>query len=531
MIQGRGLRLPLRLATDDRLVTCIRRGEPSAFEALYERHSVQLLSFCAYMLGSRHDAEDAVQATFASAYRALLADARAVTLRPWLFAIARNECLSILRARRPTVELNGEPAPGDGLLRELELRTEVRQVLEDLRDLPERQRAALILAELHGLSQSEIGTVLGVRADQVKAYIYQARSNLVSEKTARETDCREIREELANARGAALRRARLRRHVRSCADCRVYADGVAHQRRALGALLPLAPSLVLKYRAIEQVLGRGAAEPAVCAASAVAGGSVVSVAAEFAGGGIKALAVKMAAGLAFVGASAGLGVSALSTPVASHGRGALIATTAEASTPLTASIGRANKIGWEPHNRVLAGGPRVESPPAPVGARDSQPSVLSSSQPGGSNGSSTPATTGPGDTRQRGRAESQEHVKKSEEHQQKSQEQHQQKGQEHEEKSEEHQQKDEEHDTKGEEHQQKSQEEHQQKTQERVKKSEEHKREREARERVGRSHPPRNEEERKQAQEERQRTHEEHQRALEEHRREREERRRAHEEG
>ena len=107
-----GSRVRLRLASDDRLVAFVRRGDRTAFEALYERHSGELLSFCIYMLGSRHDAEDAVQATFMSAYRALRADERPVTLRPWLFTIARNESLSILRKRRPTVELNGEPALG-----------------------------------------------------------------------------------------------------------------------------------------------------------------------------------------------------------------------------------------------------------------------------------------------------------------------------------------------------------------------------------------------------------------------------------
>ena len=64
----------LRLAADDRLVRFVRRGDPTAFEVLYDRHAAALLSFCLYMLGSRHDAEDAVQATFASAHRSLLAD-------------------------------------------------------------------------------------------------------------------------------------------------------------------------------------------------------------------------------------------------------------------------------------------------------------------------------------------------------------------------------------------------------------------------------------------------------------------------
>ena len=80
-------------------------GDTAAFEALYERHCASLLSFCIYMLGSRHDAEDVIQATFTSAYRALRADGRPVALRAWLFTIARNECLNSLRRRRPTVEL------------------------------------------------------------------------------------------------------------------------------------------------------------------------------------------------------------------------------------------------------------------------------------------------------------------------------------------------------------------------------------------------------------------------------------------
>ncbi len=312
-LMAKGLRVRMRFATDEWLVASVRRGDPVAFEAVYERHVTELLSFCVYMLGSRHDAEDAVQATFASAYRALRADQRKIALRPWLFTIARNESVSILRTRRPTVELNGEPALGGDPLRELEVREQVRHVLEDLRKLPEEQRAALVLAEMHGLSQADIGTVLGVRPEQVKAYVFQARSNLLSERRARETDCSEIREELASARGAALLRGRLRRHLRSCQDCRVYADGVARQRRQLAALLPLAPSLVLKSRALRSVLETGVADPAPYAGGAAVTGSVVGAAVELAGGGVKAVAVKMATGLACVCASVGVGASVLDT--------------------------------------------------------------------------------------------------------------------------------------------------------------------------------------------------------------------------
>jgi len=179
-----GSKVRLALASDEWLIACVRRGDAPAFEAIYDRHARELLAFCVYMLGSKHDAEDAVQTTFASAYRALRADSRPVTLRPWLFTIARNECVSILRRRRPVVELNGEVAPGPDPVTELELREEVRKVFEGLRGLPDNQRAALVLAEVHGLSQQEIGGVLGVRADQVKAFVYQARSTLISERRA-----------------------------------------------------------------------------------------------------------------------------------------------------------------------------------------------------------------------------------------------------------------------------------------------------------------------------------------------------------
>jgi RNA polymerase sigma factor (sigma-70 family) len=311
-VVAKGARLRRLAAADERLVARVRSGDPHAFEALYKRHCGELLSFCAYVLGSRHDAEDAVQATFSAAYRALLSHERPIALRPWLFTIARNDCLTIMRKRRPEVELNGEPALRGDPYRELEVREEVRHTVKSLLELPESQRAALVLAEMHGLSQAEIGSVLGVRTDQVKAYIYQARSHLISDRRAREVDCHEIREELASARGAALLRGRLRRHLRSCAGCRRYADGVSTQRRQFGCLLPITPSLVLKYRALEHVVATGrSASPALRAGGAAAGGSIAA-AVEVAGG-VNGVAIKVAAGLACLSGCVGAGVLATSS--------------------------------------------------------------------------------------------------------------------------------------------------------------------------------------------------------------------------
>jgi RNA polymerase sigma factor (sigma-70 family) len=300
------------MSREEGLVAGVRRHDRHAFEAVYERHAPQLLNFCIYLTGSRADAEDALQATFISAYRALLADTRPVALRPWLFTIARNECLTIIRKRRNHSELNGEVALTGDPVRHAEVSEDLVGVFDSIRELPERQRAALVLAEFNGMSHAEIGSVLGVRAQQVKAYVYQARTHLLTDRNARDSDCHEIREELANADGVARLRARLRRHLRSCDGCRAYANGVETQRHQFAALMPLLPALTLKFRALEDALGIGSSNAATYANTASIAGSAV----EVGGAGMTALVAKVAAGVVAIGASAGVGVSVMSTPQA-----------------------------------------------------------------------------------------------------------------------------------------------------------------------------------------------------------------------
>src|SRR2546421_4704178 len=99
--------------SDERLVGAVRRGNEAAFEVVYDRHHRGLLSFCRHMLGSQEESEDAVQQTFASAYRDLMASEKPIRLKPWLYTIARNRCLSVLRARREeAAELADIPTPG-----------------------------------------------------------------------------------------------------------------------------------------------------------------------------------------------------------------------------------------------------------------------------------------------------------------------------------------------------------------------------------------------------------------------------------
>jgi len=369
----------LRFATDDRLVALIRRGDATAFEILYDRHCRELLSFCRYMLGSQHDAEDAVQATFASAYRALLADERSVAVRPWLFAIARNACLSVLRRCRPTGELDGAQAPGEDPSALVEQREDLRQALSSLLELPERQRAALVLSELHGFSHSEIGALLGVRAEQVKSYAYQARTSLISDRRAHNADCRTIREDLAAARGAALLKGHLRRHLRVCASCRDYAEGLSRRRRQLGGLLPVAPSIALKRRVLTAALGRSPA-PDAYVAGTTAGASLTGAAVDLAGGGAKALVAKLLVGAACLGAGAGAGAGTLAVGAAS---------THPVHAPSTSSHGVLTRL-----RLAAAVGPAGAT--APAGANSSQTARQpSGSGPAGAGGQPAQASSAP----------------------------------------------------------------------------------------------------------------------------------------
>src|SRR3954462_11668634 len=271
----------LALAGDDRLVEQIRRGNEAAFAVAFERHSGPILSFCRHMLGSREEAEDAVQHTFAAAYSNLLDGEREIRLNPWLYAIARNRCVSMLRARREQAsdELEIETA---GLQEQVQRRAELRDLLRDLGDLPEEQREALLLAELGDFSHAEIAGVLDCEVPRVKALVFRARSGLMERREARDMPCAEVREQLAHLRGGSLRRSEIRHHLRVCEGCREYRAEVRRQRQLLAAVLPVIPSAGLKGGVLGAILGSGGGS----AGGGMAAGAGSSFAAKLAVAGV-----------------------------------------------------------------------------------------------------------------------------------------------------------------------------------------------------------------------------------------------------
>jgi RNA polymerase sigma factor (sigma-70 family) len=319
----------------------IRRGNETAFSVAFERHAAGLLGFCRHMVGSPEDAEDAVQHTFVSAFRHLARPGeRELALKPWLYAIARNRCLSVLRSRREQTTLDVD-IPTEGLAEQVERRAELLDLLRDLRELPEDQRAALLLSEAGDLTHAEVAGLLGCDVANVKALVFRARDGLIQRRDARDTPCADIREQLANLRGNSLRRSALRHHLRSCAGCRDYREQLKRQRRMLAAVLPVVPSPGLMS--------------SVLAAAGLGGGSLGS-----------GLAAGMGAGLsAALGAGTLVQVAAMGLLVGGGAMsGEVLVADAErllAPSPKAATHGAESSRQKPSAVRVLAGPPSTNS--------------------------------------------------------------------------------------------------------------------------------------------------------------------------
>ena len=283
-LRGRSMTLP-KGASDGDLVALIRGGNGSAFEAVDARYRSAILGFCRHLLGDRDEAEDAVQQTFLAAYTSILASDQDIDLRPWLYAIARNRCYTILRGRREFTVADLEHGMSEEPEALVQRREDLRDLVLDVSRLPDDQRAALVMAELGAHSHAEIAGVLEVPRAKVKSLVFQARESLMATRTARETDCADIRRQLRAVRGAALRRGTLRRHLHECAECREYRHQLRHQRAQFAAVAPVGLWIALKaLLARSPAVGRGAsgAGGAGAASAAIKFGTLKPLAGAFA---------------------------------------------------------------------------------------------------------------------------------------------------------------------------------------------------------------------------------------------------------
>jgi RNA polymerase sigma-70 factor (ECF subfamily) len=153
-----------------------------------ERHRAELTRYCTRILGSRPEAEDAVQETLVRAWRAQGRLAKRSALRPWMYRIASNVCMTMLhaRARRavpvdPEI-LNAAPlyaGPESDPTEHAVTREGVRlALLAGVERLPPRQRAVLFLRDVLDWRASEVAELLGTSTGAVDSALQRARTTL-----------------------------------------------------------------------------------------------------------------------------------------------------------------------------------------------------------------------------------------------------------------------------------------------------------------------------------------------------------------
>ncbi|GAA2066483.1 RNA polymerase subunit sigma-70 [Catenulispora yoronensis] len=266
------------------LIARARSGDQNAFRDLVQGHSHELQVHCYRILGSLQDAEDALQETLVSAWRNLGEFGGRSSLRTWLYKIATNRCLSMLRAdsRRPRIAALPpeaglleptsagdappwlEPYP-DVLLDHLvdqrpgpEARYESSEAISlafiiALQLLPPRQRAVLVLRDVLGYHASEVAQMLDSTQESVQSALKRARATVDNHLTAPSTS-RTARQQPAATSTAATSAASTSTEQRLVAR---FTDAL--ERADLAALIDLLvtdvrlsmPPAMLEYRGIE----------------------------------------------------------------------------------------------------------------------------------------------------------------------------------------------------------------------------------------------------------------------------------------
>jgi RNA polymerase sigma factor (sigma-70 family) len=241
---------------DSEVVAAIVAGDPAGLAEAYDRYAGPLYVFCQAMLREPADAADVVQDTFVIAAPRMSALRDPQRLRPWLYTVARNECLRRLRVRSLQAPLEEAPDVTDEAadvaadVEKAELRALVREALPGVGPA---EQEVLDLQLRHGLASSEVASVLGVSRNHAHALMSRARVQLETAlgalmvaRTGRQ-DCLELNAMLDgwDGRLTVLVRKRVNRHVERCAIC----SSRREQQMTPAMLLGVAPVLALPLAA------------------------------------------------------------------------------------------------------------------------------------------------------------------------------------------------------------------------------------------------------------------------------------------
>jgi RNA polymerase sigma-70 factor (ECF subfamily) len=168
---------------DLELVGRIRSGDGSAFEALYRQHATRLYNLANRMMGSHGEADDLLQDIFLLAYRKLGSFRGESSLGTWLYRLAMNHCLDVLRSRQTRMDQHTDsldepdappvasPVPLVGSVSRIDLERAIDA-------LPPACRAAFLLHDVEGFGHQEVGGMLGISEGTSKSQVHKARMRI-----------------------------------------------------------------------------------------------------------------------------------------------------------------------------------------------------------------------------------------------------------------------------------------------------------------------------------------------------------------
>ncbi|HET9705786.1 MAG TPA: RNA polymerase sigma factor [Vicinamibacterales bacterium] len=168
---------------DLELVGRIKSGDGSAFEALYRQHATRLYNLASRMIGGHGEADDLLQDIFLLAYRKLGSFRGESSLGTWLYRLAMNHCLDVLRNRQtrmgqqtdsldePDAMPVASPVPLVGAVSRIDLERAIEA-------LPPACRAAFLLHDVEGFGHQEVGAMLGISEGTSKSQVHKARMRI-----------------------------------------------------------------------------------------------------------------------------------------------------------------------------------------------------------------------------------------------------------------------------------------------------------------------------------------------------------------
>lgn len=176
--------------SDEDLVRGGGAGDIACFEELVRRYMKPIFNFAYRMLGNYAEADDVAQDVFVQVFRSLPTIRADLPFKPWLYVVARNRCLDVLKRKRPvnfsSIEdpergerIVDRVADPDPLPEEVFERADLQRVLrEAIEKLPEKYRTVVAMRYASGLTFAEIAAALGLPENTVKTHFQRAKAAL-----------------------------------------------------------------------------------------------------------------------------------------------------------------------------------------------------------------------------------------------------------------------------------------------------------------------------------------------------------------